>query len=227
MPTRMATRTAASTVATAAVVAAATVGVPVPAGAAAPGSATSVASASLGTADLVVDGTPLRAGPIAACSVAGPATGSTSGVRVGDSTQYGRGESTCARAGDGTSSGTASGQRFETSLLEEYGGPVIRVRTYTAECRTTRNGSTGYVQLGGVSGFPLPADIPPNHVVTIPGAGQGDPPMARLVLNEFSAPEPPDGSLTTSALRITLFPEGGPVSGDIRVGTASCDPYGG
>ncbi|MFD2399346.1 choice-of-anchor P family protein [Prauserella oleivorans] len=174
-----------------------------------------------------MDGTPTHVGPIAPCSVAGPAAGSTSGVRVGDDTEYGRGQTRCARAEDGTSTATASGQRFETSVLEEYGGPVIRVRTYSAECHTTRNGSSGHVELGGVSGFPLPADIPPNHVVTIPGAHQGDPPMARLVLNEFTAPEPPDGSLTTSALRITLFPEGGPVSGDIRVGSATCDPYGG
>ncbi|MFF5988208.1 hypothetical protein [Prauserella flavalba] len=187
----------------------------------------STASASLGSADLVVNGEVTQAGPIAACDVAGPAAGASDGVDVGADTEFGRGETSCTRAGDGVSSAKATGQRFETSVLSQFGGPTIRVRTFSAECRTTTNGSSGYVELGGVSGFTLPQDIPPNHTITIPGRVQGDPPLAELVLNEFTAPTPPDGSLATTALRIKLFPQGGPASGDIRVGTASCDPYGG
>ncbi|MEU6642019.1 choice-of-anchor P family protein [Saccharomonospora sp. NPDC046836] len=200
--------------------------VPAPAQAA-PTSTPSTASASLGEVDIVVGGTPAQAAPIAPCDVAGPEAGNSRGADVGTTTEYGRGETTCTRGADGVSSAKVTGQRFETSVLRQFGGPTIRVRTYTAECQTTDNGSSGYVELGGVSGFTMPSSIPPNHSITIPSPTAGDPPMAELVLNEFVAPTPPDGSLTTHALHIKLFPEGGPGSGDIYVGSASCDPYGG
>ncbi|PXY21415.1 hypothetical protein BAY60_25920 [Prauserella muralis] len=199
-----------------------------PASAQAAQAPTSTASASLGEADIVVGGTPAQAAPIAPCDVvAGPPANSSGGTRVGSTTEYGRGETSCTRSGDGTSSAKVAGQRFETKVLRQFGGPTIRVRTYSAECRTTAKGSSGYVELGGVSGFTVPADIKPNHTLTIPGAKPGDPPMARIVLNELVVPSLPDGSLTTHTLRIVLFPEGGPGSGDIVLGTASCDPFGG
>ncbi|MBK1785874.1 hypothetical protein JHE00_16195 [Prauserella sp. ASG 168] len=187
----------------------------------------STASASLGAADLVVGGVPAQAEPIAECDVAGPTEANTRGVDIGSKTEFGRGASTCERGDDGVSTARADGQRFETDLLKQFGGPTIRVRSFSAECSTTENGSSGYVELGGVSGFTLPESIPPNHSILVPGNDAGDPPLAEIVLNELTAPTPPDGSLTTNALHLKLFPEGGPASGDLYVGTASCDPYGG
>ncbi|WP_235999087.1 hypothetical protein [Qaidamihabitans albus] len=185
----------------------------------------STAGASLGAVDIVVAGTPARAEPIAQCDVEGPTENSSRGSGAGRHTSYGSGDTTCARDADGVSTAKASGRRFETEVLRQFGGPVLRVRNFSAECRTTGNGSSGYVELSGVSGFRLPSEIPPEHTITIPGRAEGDPPMAELVLNELVAPTPPDGSLTTHALHIKLFPQGGPGGGDIFVGTATCDPY--
>ncbi|WP_116046651.1 hypothetical protein [Amycolatopsis palatopharyngis] len=185
-----------------------------------------VASASVGSADIVVSGQPAHAAPIAVCEVDGKQSNSTTGGYAGTKTKFGRGTTECARDADGRASASASGQRFETSVLRQFGGPTLRVRTFSARCNTTANGSSGYIELSGASGFSVPREIQSNHTILIPGRAQGDPPMARLVLNELDVPTPADGSLTTNALRITLFPEGGPASGDIVVGSASCDPYG-
>ncbi|MCP2234986.1 hypothetical protein [Prauserella halophila] len=183
---------------------------------------------AVGMVDVVQDGTDVRVGPIAACHVDGENANSTPGIAVGedgDLASYGRGETSCVREG-GQAHAEVSGNRFSTAVLEPYGGPKIRVRSYTASCHTTDNGSASSMWLSGVTGFDVPEDIPPNHEVLIPGATENDPPLARIVLNEFTAPEPPDGSLAMSAMRIELFPEGGPVTGDIRVGSSRCAPYG-
>ncbi|MBB3661335.1 MULTISPECIES: hypothetical protein [Prauserella salsuginis group] len=186
------------------------------------------ATGTVGMVDVVQDGTDVRVGPIAACHVDGEASGSTPGLTVGEDGElaaYGRGETSCERS-EGRAQAEVSGNRFATSVLEQYGGPKIRVRSYSASCHTTDNGSASSMWLSGVTGFSVPEEIPPNHEVLIPGETENDPPMARIVLNEFTAPEPPDGSLAMSAMRIELFPEGGPVTGDIRVGSSRCAPYG-
>lgn len=189
---------------------------------------TPTSTGAAGSVDVVRGGTDVRVGPIAACDVDEQPTGSTPGIAVGEDGElasYGRAETSCVRE-DGRASAEVSGQRFSTSVLEQYGGPKLRVRSYSASCRTTENGSTSSMRIGGVTGFDVPEEIPPNHEVLIPGENENDPPMARVVLNEFTAPEPPDGSMSMSAVRIELFPEGGPVTGDIRVGSSSCAPYG-
>ncbi|WP_179956884.1 hypothetical protein [Amycolatopsis anabasis] len=187
----------------------------------------STAEGSLGSARITVGGQTVAAEPIAACKVGGTLKGTSSGVSVGTTTEYGKGETTCTRDDKGVSTATASGKRFETRVLRQFGGPIIRVQTYGASCATTENGSSGSIQLGAVSGVQIPQEIPANHTVTIPGRQAGDPPMAEVVLNELIAPNPPDGSLITNAMHIKLFPRGGPAEGDIFVGTAGCDPYGG
>lgn len=189
--------------------------------------AVSTASASVGEVDIVVAGTVARLQPIALCDVDGTTENSSRGVEAGRHTSYGGGDTSCAREPEGISAAMATGRRFETEVLRQFGGPELSVRTFSAECRTTGNGSSGYVELGGVRGFRLPSEIPPDHTITIPGAEDGDPPMAEIVLNELVAPTPADGSLTTNALHVKLFPQGGPASGDIVVGTANCDPYAG
>ncbi|GAA1972664.1 hypothetical protein [Amycolatopsis minnesotensis] len=188
---------------------------------------TAMAAGSLGSADVTVGTQAVHAAPIAVCEVGGTLQNTSSGASVGTTTKYGRGDTTCTRDANGTASAKATGQRFETSILKQFGGPVIKVRSYTAGCTTTANGSSGYMEIGGVSGLTVPTDIPANYTVAIPGKNAGDPPMAEVVVNELIAPTPPDGSLATHAMHIKLFPQGGPASGDIMVGSASCDPYGG
>ncbi|SFP28383.1 hypothetical protein SAMN05421810_102127 [Amycolatopsis arida] len=197
------------------------VGTPVPARAA----AAPVASGALGSVDVVVGGQAAPQEPVSRCAVDGRTRNSSDGTLVGRHTSYGRGETTCGRDAEGTAFARVSGQRFETTVLRRFGGPTLTVGTYSARCDTTGTGSAGGIELGGVSGFTVPRDIPTNHAILVPGRAAGDPPMARIVVNELVVPTPADGSMTTNTVRITLFPEGGPASGDIVVGSASCDPY--
>ncbi|TQJ05703.1 choice-of-anchor P family protein [Amycolatopsis cihanbeyliensis] len=187
---------------------------------------TALAEGSLGSVDMVVGGQSVGSGPIARCDADEQPRNNAGVAVVSRTTRYGRGETDCGRDDTGIASAEAGGQRFSTEVLRQFGGPALEVRSYAARCRTTENGSSGYMELGGVSGFTVPRDIPINHAVTIPGKQPEDPPMAKIVLNEVVIPDPPDGSMTTNALHITLFPEGGPASGSLIVGSASCDPYG-
>jgi hypothetical protein len=188
---------------------------------------TASGAGSIGAVDITVGQQSAHADPIAPCVVDTTAANRNDPVSVGTTTKYGLGTTTCKRNSNGTASVQVSGQRFETTVLQQFGGPVIRARTFKAGCDTTENGSSGSMELGSVTGFTVPTSIPPNYTVTIPGSTAGAPPMAEIVLNELVVPNPPDGSLTTHAMHIKLFPQGGPASGDIVVGTAACAPYGG
>jgi len=181
---------------------------------------------SVGAVDIAVDGVSAHADPIAPCVVGETPSASTNPVTVGTKTKYGLAETTCTRNADGTARVSVTGQRFETGVLEQFGGPVIKARTFGAGCDTTDNGSNGWMQLGTVTGITVPENIPVNHTITVPGATPEAPPLAEVVLNELIVPSPADGSLTTNAMHIKLFPQGGAGSGDILVGSARCSPYG-
>lgn len=190
--------------------------------AAAPG--TSTGWASSGSVDVTVDNEHVVTGELAKCTVDGPYSARTQGGATGDVAVFGVGETGCGRSG-AVSVAQASGHRFETTVLKRYGGPVITVRTYSAKCATTATGSGGEVAIGTVEGIAVPAEIPPNDRIVIPGGPAGTA-LATVILNETVTPQPPDGSLVTHALHIKLFPQGGPASGDIYLGTAACDPFG-
>lgn len=187
---------------------------------------TATGSGSVGAADVTVEGEQDRADPIAPCALDATAENRADPVFVGPTTKFGLGSTKCVRGADGTASVQVEGSRFETSALRLYGGPRITVRTYQVGCTTTKNGSSGSMQLGAVTGFTVPENIPVNYTIPVPGRTEGDPPMAEIVLNELVVPHPADGSLVTHAMHIKLFPQGGPASGDIYVGTAACDPFG-
>jgi len=183
------------------------------------------AGSSVGSIETVVNGQATHLAPIAPCATAGPLQNSSGNIDAG-ATRYGRGTTTCAKNADGTATATATGQRFETTVLEQFGGPAIKIRTFSTKCNTTANGSSGSMELGGLTGVTVPQNIPANYTVTVPAKKAGDPPLASVIFNELIAPTPADGSLSTHTMRIKLFPQGGPGSGDIIVGTASCDPFG-
>lgn len=185
---------------------------------------TSTGWASSGSVDVTVDNEHIVTGELAKCTADGPLSARTQGGVTGDVATFGTGESGCGRTGD-VAIAQASGHRFEASVLKRFGGPVITVRTYSAKCATTTNGSGGEISLGTVEGVTVPAEIPPNDRIVIPGGPAGTA-LATVILNETVTPQPPDGSLVTHALHLKLFPQGGPASGDIYLGTAACDPFG-
>ncbi|TCP50140.1 hypothetical protein EV191_108229 [Tamaricihabitans halophyticus] len=184
------------------------------------------ATAAIGRVNLVVDGEQVTEPPIAPCAVSGEQANDTRGVQVGDLVSYGSARTGCAPNEDGTVTAWTEGRRFTLDALTEYGGPELGVRTYSSSCSTVENGSTARMTVGGVRGFQVPEEIPPNHTVLVPGANEGDPPMAKIVLNESIVPEPPTGELTVNTVRIELFPEGGPVTGEVELGSVTCQPVG-
>jgi hypothetical protein len=184
------------------------------------------ASGSAGSVDVTADGQHIVADAVAPCTADGPLKGGTLGGTYGNAAVFGNSDTACAHLPDGTAVGQASGHRFKTTILQQFGGPEITVRTFVSRCATTETGSSGYIEIGDVTGFTVPANIPANYTLTIPGAAPDTRPMARVVLNELVTPSPPDGSLTTNTVHIKLFPEGGPATGDIMLGTAKCNPFG-
>ncbi|MGH3516035.1 MAG: choice-of-anchor P family protein [Haloechinothrix sp.] len=182
---------------------------------------------SVGAVDVVYDGEEIVVDPIAECAVPGRQTNRTSGVSVGDVARYGRATTNCRWDSAGNALVEVAGRTFSTRALVEWGGPRIRISSFTVNCQTTGNGSAASFELRGIRGIEVPDRIPSNYTVTIPGRIEGSAPLAKVVLNELIAPSPPDGSMTLNAMRIELFPEGGgPNSGDITVGTVACDPFG-
>ncbi|MPY98569.1 MAG: hypothetical protein GEU97_11335 [Actinophytocola sp.] len=184
------------------------------------------ASGFLGAVAVTVDGEPLAVGPIGACDVAGEQHSETGLFPVDDVADFWGGTADCTRDEQGNAHADVEGRYFSTSILRRWGGPRIRVSSFAARCDTTGKGSNTVMELGGVYGIDLPENVQSNHTITIPAPDEGEPPLAKVVINELVAPQPPDGSLAVNAIRIELFPEGGPASGEIVVGSAACDPYG-
>jgi hypothetical protein len=185
---------------------------------------TSTGWAASGSVDVLIDNEHIVTGELAKCTVDGPYQGWTQGGATGDIAVFGAGDSSCERSGE-ASIAQAGGRRFKATVLQRYGGPVLTVRTFSAKCSTTAIGSAGEVAIGAVEGVTVPEEIQPNHRIVIPGGAAGTA-LATVVLNETVTPQPPDGSLVTHAVHIKLFPQGGPASGDIYLGTAACDPFG-
>lgn len=162
--------------------------------------------------------------PIAPCSTEGPLSAESDEVAVPNVATYSAGSSTCSIDDLGEiAKTTVTGGRFRFDALRQYGGPRIRLTSYTAKCETTLTGSNSSIQFSGLTGISVPAQLPSNHVVTIPGGPDGKP-KATVTFNEALLPSPADGSMTVHLMHIRMFPQGGPVSGDAYVGTVHCAP---
>jgi len=162
--------------------------------------------------------------PIAPCSTEGALSAESDEVAVPNVATYSAGSSTCTIDDLGeVAKTTVTGGRFRFDALRQYGGPRIRLSSYTAKCETTLTGSNSSIQFSGLTGITVPAQLPSNHVVTIPGGPAGKP-MATVTFNEALLPSPADGSMTVHLMHIRMFPQGGPTTGDAYVGTVHCAP---
>jgi hypothetical protein len=161
--------------------------------------------------------------PIAPCTTEGELQSTTSEVSVPNVVTYTDSKSVCTIDDVGEiATVTVTGGRFRFDALRQYNGPRIRLSSYTAKCNTTLSGSSASFQFSGLSGVSVPSQIPPNHVVTIPGTDGK--PKATVTFNETLIPNPPNGSMTVHLMHIRMFPQGGPTSGDAYVGTVHCSP---
>lgn len=182
------------------------------------------ARGTAGTVAATIEGAPVTVDAVAPCDTVGPPQGGSGDVSVAGVVTFGGASSRCAVDDAGElASVEVTGGRFRFDALREYGGPRIRLASYSARCNTTLTGSSSWVQFSGASGFSVPEDLPANHVVTIPGRG-GQPPLATITLNETIVPSPADGSMTVNLMHIRLFPQGGPDRGDVVVGSVHCAP---
>ena len=161
--------------------------------------------------------------PIAPCTTEGTLEATNADTTVPNVVTYSSSKSVCTIDDVGEiATVTVTGGRFRFDALRAYGGPRIRLSSYTAKCNTTLTGSSSSFQFSGLSGVSVPSQIPQNHVVTIPG--QDNKPMATVTFNETILPSPPNGSMTVHLMHIRMFPQGGPVAGDAYVGTVHCSP---
>jgi hypothetical protein len=187
-----------------------------------------IASGAVGSVDATYDDDSVQVDPLAECATDGQHAADSAAYAVTGFLEFGRGSSTCTLDDDsGVASAETTGMLFRLDGLRSYGGPRIRMTNYSAECSTTENGSTASFHIGGLSGVSVPASLPPNYEVTIPGDGPGAPPLAKVVFNESIVPDPPDGSMTVNIMHVHLFPDGSEdgVSGEIVVGSVSCSPF--
>jgi hypothetical protein len=172
--------------------------------------------------------------PVTPCSTEGTLANSGSNTSKATVVSFGNSKSACTVDDAGEiATVTITGGEFRLDALRQYNGPRIRLSSYTAKCETTKTedetgthvGSKASFQFSGLSGIKAPSNIPPNHVVTVPGGNGSDTkPLATVTFNETIVPDPPDGGMTVNLMHIRMFPQGGPASGDVYIGSVRCSP---
>jgi hypothetical protein len=164
---------------------------------------------------------------LAPCEVGTASTASTPGATARGLVSFGTGTTSCTTESVGVVRVAVSGKRFMLDGLRAYGGPVIKIASWSATCTTTANGSSSTIELTSVSGLALPNPIPANHTIMVPGRRATDPPVAKIMLNELLLPNPADGSMTVNLMHMWLFPHGVSLArGEVVLGTVHCSPFG-
>jgi len=190
--------------------------------------ATGSGTASVGSVDILVGGKKrVLQPPVAQCLTSGGnVQNSNQRIRLMGVAEYGEGATKCgADPANGHITVEASGKRFELNALPKYGGPRIRISDFLATCVTTVSGAVARMQFSGLVGMAAPQELTPNYTVTVPGEHNGEPPLAKIVLNEIVTPDPPDGSITLNLMHVIFAPTGkGPITGDLVVGGVYCAP---
>jgi hypothetical protein len=180
-------------------------------------------AASVGSVSVTLNGVATSQDSIAPCTTTG--TNSTSGMTPVPGVVFGTADTSCTiKKKEATAK--ASGKRFKMSLLRDHRGPVIQLTSWSLECSTKKTGSSASMTLSGLTGVKVPSNIPVNYTVLVHAKKQGDPDLAKVVFNELTVPDPPDGSMSMNLMHITLFPDtpNSPEHGDVVLGTVSCDP---
>jgi hypothetical protein len=193
-----------------------------------PAYGTAAGTASAGSAGVVRNGNPITVAPVGSCSLTGRRGGSSAGAARNGVVAYGAATSSCTvdrRAH--TSTSTATGSAFTLSALTGYGGPTIKVASYSVTCSATTRGTTVSWRFSGLTGITVPQQVPAGFTVAV-RAPNGQL-LANVILNDVILPKPNDGSITLDMMHIVLFPDGvpahtRPMSGDVYVGSTACSP---
>ncbi|MFC6092768.1 hypothetical protein [Saccharothrix lopnurensis] len=183
--------------------------------------------ASVGFAGFSKDGTQVDIAPLAPCAVDGVTSASSEAV-VRQGIRFGPGTSSCTTTvvdptnHTTTTTSEANGTEFELSTLVAEGGPRLRIGKWRVTCTATDRGTGTDWGLNGLQGFAgLPDEIPPAYRHEIRSASGAV--LAVATFNENTTPEPNDGSMALTMLRITFAPDS-KATGQVVVGTAACSP---
>ncbi|MFL6142184.1 MAG: choice-of-anchor P family protein [Labedaea sp.] len=179
---------------------------------------------SVGSAAAVIDGSPISIADLAVCETDGVETGFTPGVQA-DLVRIGWGFSHCSTDGRGDVTVRVVGSLYEIDAAIPQGGPQITA-AYEVTCQATPSNTWSTLRVSPIPGIWLPARIPPNYTVVIPGRLTTDSPLARIVFNEQIREEPPDRTLTMNAVHVHLFPDGPAANrGEFIAGTVRCSSH--
>lgn len=188
-------------------------------------------TASAGSAGFSKPGQTVEVAPLAVCDVnpdvAGTVTGSSPAVtRTG--LRFGETSSTCTTEVVNPdefltrTSSVAKGTGFELSALTAAGGPRLRISEWTVNCDADDQGTRAGWQLKGMTGWAgLPPQLPSGYVHDVK-ANDGTV-LAKAAFTTTVLPEPNDGSLAMTLLRITFEPPSG-YTGSVTVGSVACSP---
>ncbi|GAA0627734.1 hypothetical protein GCM10010174_54380 [Kutzneria viridogrisea] len=187
-----------------------------------PAQATPQGQTSLGSVKVVRGNQPMTLEPLAQCDVTGTQDNSSQGAAVRNVASFGSGTTKCTQdTANKTAKMEATGSKFAFTALVPYGGPRIELANYTASCAASTNGTQASFQFSGLRGVTVDTPIPQNTAVLV---GPADKPQAKVIFNEITLAQPSDGSVSINMMHIVLFPNGGPLSGDVLVGAAACSP---
>ena len=193
--------------------------------------ANSPGTASAGSADFAKGTQTFKVEPLAVCTVnpdaAGTVTGSSpavsrTGLKIGETS------STCTTEVVNPdefltrTKSSARGTGFELSALTAQRGPRLKIAEWTVTCDADDKGTRADWELKGMSGWTgLPQEVPAGYVHEIKAAGGTV--LARAKFTDTVFPEPNDGGLSMTLLRITFEPSSG-YTGSITVGSTACSP---
>ncbi|GLY48839.1 hypothetical protein [Lentzea sp. NBRC 102530] len=192
-------------------------------------------TASAGSADFAKAGQAYKVAPLAVCDVnpdaAGTVTGaspavSRTGLAIGDTS------STCttevvdpAQFLTKTTS-VAKGAAFDLSALASLPGlkkgPRLKIGEWSITCTADEKGTSAGWELKAMSGWTgLPKEIKPGYVHDV--VAKDGTVLAKAKFTDTVFPEPNDGSISMTLLKITFEPSSG-YTGTVTVGTVACSP---
>jgi len=188
-------------------------------------------TASSGSADFAKAAQTFKVEPLAVCAVkpdeAGTVTAtspavSRSGLKIGATSSACTTEVVNPDEFTTRTKSVATGTAFELSALVAQGGPRLKIGSWKINCDATETGTSAGWELKGMSGWTgLPQQIPSGHVHEIK-ASNGTV-LAKAKFTDTVFPEPNDGSLSMTLLKLTFEPSSG-YTGSITIGTAACSP---
>ncbi|WP_394613432.1 hypothetical protein JNUCC0626_26250 [Lentzea sp. JNUCC 0626] len=192
-------------------------------------------TASAGSADFAKADQAYKVAPLAVCDVNPEAAGTVSGgsqavnrtgLAIGPTTSTCTTEIVDAAKLTSKTTSVAKGSGFDLSALTALaggpGGPRLKIGEWSITCTADEKGTSAGWELKAMSGWTgLPKEIKPGYVHDI--VSKSGTVLAKAKFTDTVFPEPNDGSISMTLLKITFEPSSG-YTGTVTVGTVACSP---